>query len=201
MENILDKYIHRTVKTAEGLPVTLDDRDDWNNARFNGVSASDINKIVSPTLRYSIQQEKLLQLKLGMAEMIDIPNSYTEHGNEREPIILEWAYGNFGIISNRFLFHGDDAQHLATPDGLGEDCVVEVKTSLKPLTEIKRYYMNQMQWQMHVMGVEKCLFIVETHEQFTAKEIEYEWIEKDEARLKVINENVENFIKRLNENR
>lgn len=199
--DIISKYIERAVKTATGEPVTLDERDDWNQSRFNGVSASDINKIISPTLKYSIQQERLLKYKLGMSEMIDIPNSYTEHGNEREPIILEWASGNFGIIPNRFLFHGENIQHLATPDGLGEDCVVEVKTSMKPLEEIKRNYMNQMQWQMHVMGVDRCLFLVETHEKFQVKGIDYEWVEKDEARLKIINQHVEVFLERLNSSR
>lgn len=187
------------VLNDRGEPVRIDDKESWGAARMNGVSASDINKIVSPTLKISTQQEKLLEYKLGLKIAFDIPNSYTTHGNDREAIVLGWAAGNFNVVENRFLFHGENVQHFATPDGLGEDFVVEVKTSLKPLEQIRQGYMNQMQWQMHVIGVDKCLFLVEEHENFEAKGIDYEWIEKDNDRVDFLVENVNKFIARLNE--
>jgi predicted phage-related endonuclease len=194
----MEKIFNNHVLGSDGKPITIEDKEEWAKARVKGVSASDINKIVSPTLKVSIQQERLLEHKLGLKPSIDIPNSYTDHGNDREPIVLEWAKGNFGAESNKYLFHGSNKQHFATPDGLGSDFVVEVKTSIKPLALMRTGYMNQMQWQMHVMGVDRCLFIVELHENFKPINIDYEWVELDEKRIEFMVENVNKFIERLN---
>jgi hypothetical protein len=196
-----DNMQQNYVLTASGDKVSINDRSNWSVARNNGVSASDINKIVSPTLKVSTQQEKLLRQKLGLESVFSIPNKYTTHGEERESIVLDWARGNFGVNPNEFLFHGDNLQHFATPDGLTEKSVVEVKTSMKPLSEITTYYMNQIQWQIHVMNAEKCLFLVEMHKDFNPLQIEVEWIERDEERIKFLQTNVDVFLERLNDSK
>lgn len=187
------------VVTPEGEKVSIYNKEAWSLARNNGVSASDINKIISPTLKVSTQQEKLLKQKLGLENVFSIPNKYTTHGEEREAIVLDWAKGNFGVEPNEYLFHGENHQHFATPDGLTTDAVVEVKTSMKPLAEITQYYMNQMQWQMHVMKVEKCLFLVEMHKDFQSFEIESEWIHRDNERINILETNVNLFLEKLHQ--
>ena len=185
---------------ADGLPVSSDNKQDWLKARMTGVTATDINKIVSPTLKISSQSEKLLKGKLEIKEEIEEPqlNSYMVHGNEREPIIAEWALGNFDMQPNNFLFYGLNSQHLATPDGIGKDFAGEIKTSLKPLKSILGYYMNQMQWQLNVMQMEKCLFIVEQHESFKPLDIDYMWVYRDEERINFLIKHVDEFIYKLN---
>lgn len=185
---------------SDGLPVSSNNKQDWLKARMTGVTATDINKIISPTLKISSQSEKLLKSKLDTKEEIEEPtlNSYMIHGNEREPIIAEWAYGNFGMQPNNFLFYGVNNQHLATPDGIGENFSGEIKTSLKPLKTIVGYYMNQMQWQLNVMQMEKCLFIVEQHDNFKPIGIDYAWVERDESRINFLVEHVDIFIEKLN---
>lgn len=186
---------------SQGLPLSSSNKQEWLKARLTGVTATDINKIISPTLKPSSQSIKLLKTKLNNTEHVEEPqlNSYMHHGNEREPIIADWASGNFGMVANNYLFYGVNEKHLATPDGLGEGFVGEIKTSMKPLNSIINYYMNQIQWQLHVMSVEKCLFIVEQHENFLPKDIDYIWVTRDEKRISTIVKHVNIFIEQLTE--
>lgn len=186
---------------SNGVPLSSSNKQEWLKARLTGVTATDVNKIISPTLKPSSQSVKLLESKLNISEHVEEPhlNSYMIHGNEREPIIADWAAGNFGMIPNSYLFYGDNVKHLATPDGLGEGFVGEIKTSMKPLKSILNYYMNQIQWQLNVMQVEKCLFIVEQHDNFNPKNIDYMWVERDEKRIKTILTQVDIFIEQLSE--
>lgn len=199
---MLEKFEHLLVLDNFGNPVSSStNKQTWLEYRNKGVTATDINKIISPTLKLSSQKNKLLQNKKTLIELNNGEaniNSFMNHGNDREPIIVGWAASNFGAIGNDFLFHGSNLQHLATPDGLGEDFVVEIKTSLKPLKSIKQGYMNQIQWQMHVMGVQKSLFIVEQHENFNPISIDYEWVEIDLERIQIIKKHVDSFLLELN---
>ena len=183
---------------ASGKPLSSENKIEWLKARATGITATDINKIISPTLKISSQSIKLLQSKLENVTTEPQLNSYMVHGNEREPIIAEWAAGNFGMVANSYLFYGENQQHLATPDGLGEDFVGEIKTSLKPLKSIVNYYMNQMQWQLNVMQQDKCLFLVEQHEKFKPLSIDYMWVYRDENRIQLLTRHVNAFIEILN---
>lgn len=188
---------------SSGNPVSSSNKQEWLKARLTGVTATDINKIISPTLKLSSQSAKLLASKLDTSENVYEPqlNNYMIHGNEREPIIAEWALGNFGMVANDYLFYGDNPKHLATPDGLGNDFVGEIKTSLKPLKSVVGYYMNQIQWQLNVMHLDKCLFIVEQHENFLPTSLDYIWVGRDETRIKIITSHVNQFLERLEEKR
>lgn len=199
MERFLATYKGDFVRDEQGNPISSDDKIAWSNARLLGVTATDINKIVSPTGKLSSQREKLLKIKKGELENsgFNVTTVSMTHGNEREPIILDWASGNFDVIANNYLFQGLKPQYLATPDGLGEGFVVEVKTSVKPLNDVLGYYSNQLQWQMFVMGVDKVLFIVEQHKDFSSYSLEYKWVEKDETRINLIVRNVDLFIEEL----
>lgn len=200
---MIENFRHLLVVNEQGIPVSSEtDKTVWLQYRNKGVTATDINKIISPTLKLSSQRKKLLENKRQAITHIDSENtinSYMAHGNTREPIIVDWASDKFGITGNGFLFHNqNNLQHLATPDGLGDDFVVEIKTSIKTLSEVKQGYMNQIQWQLHVMNVPKCLFLVEQHENFSPLEVQHEWIYRDEERIKLMEKHVNLFIHELN---
>lgn len=201
----MDEFIipDNVVLDSEGKPLSSLNRLEWLTARSNGVTATDINKIISPTLKPSSQHVKLLKTKLSPEASIEEIrlNNYMIHGNEREPIIADWAAGNFGMKANSYLFYGDNSQHLATPDGLGEGFVGEIKTSLKPLHLVVGYYMNQIQWQLNVMHYERCLFIVEQHKDFRPVNIDYLWVERDDDRIDLLVKHVNFFIEKMEEER
>lgn len=200
---MIEKFEQYIVLDENGTPISAStDKQKWLEYRNRGVTATDINKIISPTLKLSSQRIKLLETKKDTSITANNSepriNTYMQHGNEREPIIVQWASGNFNMTGNDVLFHGENIQHLATPDGLGENFVAEIKTSIKPIHEIKQGYMNQIQWQMHVLQVDKCLFLVEQHNNFKPLSIEYEWIYRDEQRIKLIEKHVNMFLNELN---
>ncbi|WP_427008635.1 YqaJ viral recombinase family protein [Pseudarthrobacter sp. H2] len=176
----------------KGYPVSSDDRDEWLRARRTGVSATDARKIVLQNGRPSSQRPKLLLEKVTGDEGPRF--AQFEHGIAREPIIAAWVEKNFGIRPNRFLCIGINPRHLATPDGIGEGAICEIKTSTKPLVSTAKTYRDQIQWQLHVTGVGKALFVVENRNSL---EREHAWIERDEARIAVLAAHADHFLEEL----
>ncbi len=131
-----------------GHPVSSDDRDEWLRARRTGVSATDTRKIVLQNNRPSSQRPQLLLEKLTGDEGPRF--AQFEHESSRRPIIAAWVEEKFGIRPNRFLCVGINPRHLATPDGIGDGAIYEIKTSTKPLASTAKTYRDQIQWQLHV---------------------------------------------------
>jgi len=183
--------------TAPVAIATSDDRPAWLAARRGGVSATDVaalgGKSPSRAAMERIAADKRAELKEWSG------NRYTRHGNEREPLILDWvarksAVGGFGsgaLVPSHDLFaHPDDSRYLATPDGRSEDwdygCeLVEVKTTLKDFASVPADYLRQVYWQQFVMGAERTLFVWEVHENFvpTTMEPSWRWIPRDQAAI------------------
>ncbi|MET3176004.1 UNVERIFIED_ORG: hypothetical protein ABIB52_003877 [Arthrobacter sp. UYCu721] len=176
----------------KGYPVSSDDRDEWLRARRTGVSATDVRKIVLKNGRPSSQRPKLLLEKVAGDEGPRF--AQFEHGIEREPIIAAWVEEKFGIRPNRFLRSGVNPRHLATPDGIGDDAICEIKTSTKPLASTVNTYRDQIQWQLHVTGLGKTLFVVENRYSL---EREHAWIERNETRIAVLAAHADHFIEEL----
>lgn len=177
---------------TKGYPVSSSDRDEWLSARRTGVSATDVRKIVLQNGRPSSQRTKLLFEKVAGDEGPRF--AQFAHGIEREPIIAAWVEENFGIIPNRFLCVGVNPRHLATPDGIGEDAICEIKTSTKPLASTANAYRDQIQWQLHVTGARKALFVVEDRNTLDR---EHAWIERDEARIAILTAHADHFLEEL----
>ncbi|GII98117.1 hypothetical protein Slu03_04950 [Sediminihabitans luteus] len=174
---------------ADGAPLGSHDRPAWLEARRAGVTATDCSKIVRRDGVPSAQRQGLLEKKVfGSSD----PEFWGyAHGREREPVIAAWVEAEFGIAPNAFLCHGHDEAHLATPDGIGPDAVAEIKTSVLPLRAARGRYWDQLQWQMHVTGVERSLFVVEN--RYTL-EREVEWVERDEGRLMMLVQHADEFL-------
>lgn len=194
----LEALPKNVVLDSEGVPISSSNRQAWIDFRQSGISASDMNKIVTPTGKVSGSWDSLITSKLT-PKTDRMAGMYAHHGHEREPVIAAWVEENFGAKSNKFIFgNKDNPNFYATPDGLGDGFVVEIKTAKKSLEEMESQYNNQIQWQMHVMGYDRALFVVEQHKDLIPMGITYKWIERDD---KLINEllvpNASEFIKKL----
>ncbi|WP_155848613.1 YqaJ viral recombinase family protein [Arthrobacter sp. 35W] len=177
---------------TNGSLVSSDEREVWLSARREGVSGTDLKRIVLLNGAPSTQRSKLLQEKLSGYEGPRL--AQFEHGITREPIIAAWVAAKFGIDPNRLLCIGLNPRHLATPDGIGTGVVCEIKTSIKPLASAAKTYRDQIQWQLHVTGASKSLFVVENR---SSLEREYAWIARDEARIAVLEAHANHFLEEL----
>ena len=175
----------------------------WLEARRQGVTATEVSKLAQgqPAQRRNILEEKLT------GERSFLGNKYTDFGLEREPFIAAQLEAEFGFKASDVLFHAEeDVRHLATPDGVllnadGTIFIAEIKTGSKDLHPDgeafrKSTYMDQMQWQMYVIGsnCKRCLFAWEQHdnvwvlgedgrERPTPLPLKWVWVERDEPRI------------------
>jgi len=179
------------------------DEQAWLEARRAGITATEISKIAQgqPAQRANILAEKI------SGERSFLGNKYTDFGLEREPFISEQLRETHGFTPSDVLFHAEgNERHLATPDGVlveddGTILLLEIKTGKNDLHPAgkefaKTTYMDQMQWQMHVMG-ENCkqtYFVWEQHDNIwvlredgrerpTPMPLKGEWIDRDQARI------------------
>lgn len=177
----------------DGTPLNSEtEREHWLEVRRTNVSATDAQKLVKLNGQESAQRSSLLEKKLSGDEGPSL-ESY-ELGIEREPHIAAWVINNFesyGFQHSKLLYIGKNPRHIATPDLVGIDVICEIKVSNRPLQKIKSKYRDQLQWQMHVTGLKRVLFVVENRE---TRDIEHEWIERDPARIKQLSMAADQFV-------
>lgn len=177
---------------TNGRPIGSDDRDAWLLARRHGVTATDVKKIVKLNGVASKQRPALLNQKLTGEEGPRL--AAFQHGIDREPVIAAWVAQEFGIVHNSYVCAGSNSRHLATPDGIGQDIVAEIKTSVKPLSATMGMYRDQLQWQLHVTHSTRVLFVVENRHTLQR---EVQWVHRDEQRIKVLEKHADFFIAEL----
>lgn len=204
------------------------DREQWLEHRREGVTATEVKLLYKEGKR---KADELLDQKIsGFSEDLS-GNRYVNRGNEREPKIAAWIEAKFGITPNDYLmFAEDNARHRATPDGIGviKRKVVgsEIKTSKFDLTpgpisddgvllmelvdDVWRagkfwdygYYL-QVQWQAHILGAQRMLFVWEQHDDNWPNPMPLEmeprwcWIERDQPVIDRLVELADEFIARL----
>lgn len=179
-------------RSSQGAPISSENRNEWLEARRWGVTATDVKKIVKLNGEPSVQRVGLLEKKLSGARDPDF--AAFQHGRDREPIIAEWARQEFGVVHNQYLMCGTNSSHLATPDGHGEDFIVEIKTSVKELIPTSKMYRDQIQWQLHVTNTEKVLLIVENRYSL---ERDYMWVLRNEERIQTLTTHADYFLEEL----
>jgi hypothetical protein len=152
------------------------DRVAWAQARANRIGASDAAGYAKTDSIDRYIAAKLYSPFNG--------NSFTAHGNEREPHIL----AAFNTPQNFTLFaSAQNPRHVATPDGFrlgaGGGFLVQCKTTVqkKKVTKAGTFrvppflaadgsrhlppgYVRQMQWELYVCGLPRTLFVWETHD-------------------------------------
>ena len=140
---------------AERFIVRSTDRDKWLAAREGGVSATTVADAATPAGFRDVVEQRATPVEV-------VPNEYMIFGTESEPALMEYAHREHGVLPSDWLIAGEDARHLATPDGLSVDhkLIAECKTTGKDWGEkIPIRYRRQVQWQLHVTGAESCLFV------------------------------------------
>ncbi|MBT2519779.1 YqaJ viral recombinase family protein [Arthrobacter sp. ISL-28] len=191
---IVRRYHARLLTDSSGAPISSENRAAWLKARRNGVTATDVGKIVRLNGTFSSQRSPLMEAKLSGQEQPFL--QIMQHGIDREPVIAAWVAEKFGIQPNSLLCRGENSRHLATPDGIGPGVIAEIKTSTKPLDQALGTYRDQLQWQLHVTRSERVLFIVENRHTFRK---ETRWVERDEYRIFILAQHADAFMLEMDE--
>lgn len=178
----------------DGCPVSRAERpEDWRILRRNGVTATDAMKLLRKNGKPSRQRIGLLRSKV-VGDTDPYFDTYAL-GIEREPLIAAWLSDEVSDSEpNDVLFRGINPRHLATPDMIGIDFAIEIKVSSQPLDAIVKKYSDQVQWQIHVMGVSQGLIVLEDRH---SQEISSLWIERDDARISALVEAADDFLEKL----
>lgn len=139
---------------ASRFIVRSTEREKWLAARNGGVSATTVADAATPA-----GFREVVEARLNPAEVV--PNEYMRFGTECEPVLMDYAHREFGILPSDWLIRGDDPRHLATPDGLSVDhtVIAECKTTGKGWQKPPIRYRRQIQWQLAVTGAERCLLV------------------------------------------
>lgn len=171
------------------------DRPTWLAARQGGVTATDIARLArgGAGTWAAVRAEKA-----GTGR--DFHNAAMQHGNNREPVILEYAAAAFGLEPCGDLYAAEDEpRFLATPDAISETEIGEVKTTVHDwdiLSDAPGRYIDQMLWQMRVTGRRRGRLIFEPHEHGVPV---HPWpkhfvVEYDEARVAVLEQVAREFL-------
>ena len=147
---------------------------EWFEIREKKISATNISTIIG--INEFKTKEELLNDKIYGLDRID--NIYTKHGNKFEDVVIDILEKKLNIeiqdigfkLSKKFNFLG------ATPDGItiynDEICLVEIKCPFtRKINGLPSFdYYCQMQTQMEVFELEKCLFYECNIEEITKSE-------------------------------
>lgn len=174
---------------------------EWLEARRKYVTATDVARLArgGSAVWATVKAEKQGEVLGGFT------NVYLEWGKAREPVILSHLAFNHGIEPNKSLYVKD--RFAATPDGVGETVLAEVKTTVTDWGEdadirvVKPEYYDQVQWQMMVCGYDKTVFAFEPHENFQPLPVRQVIIERDEERIGELIEVADRFLDYLNTER
>ena len=182
-----------TVIVPDGAP-----EDEWLEGRAGGVTASEIRDIAHGSWK---TWRRVLDDKLNGSTFNG--NSHTRRGHEWEPRLLRTAQHDVpGVViirpSSALYGHIGHDKHRCTPDGIGIDegatvFGVEAKHHAAgwEFDGIPADHMDQMQWGMHVLGLDGWLYVwgVEGIEG-----VEYRWVMRDDARIAFLVHQAELFI-------
>lgn len=170
-------------------------RDDWLAQRRDYITATDVAYLyTSPAAWSRIRAEKD-----GTAPDRGT-SSEMQWGNNREAALIAYAQTIDPTIEpNSQVAVHPDGPWSATPDGIGDNVVCEVKTgSVSGLSSARRRHQAQMQWQMWVTGTEGCLYVTEVRDWddmgFAPGERSHEWVDRDEDMIVELVDVAERFL-------
>jgi putative phage-type endonuclease len=147
--------------------------DDWFAARLGKVTASRVADVIAKTKtgygagRANYAADLVVERLTGQ-KASSFTNAAMEWGTEQEPNAKAAYAAKTGILVEDvgFIDHPTVAMSGASPDGLAEDGLVEIKcpntaTHLEYIFDGKppQKYVTQMQWQMACAGKPWCDFV------------------------------------------
>jgi putative phage-type endonuclease len=132
-------------------------REGWLEARRTGVTATQVAKAASGPGGFEQAVRDYRE------EFVEQDNPFMKFGRDWEGPIASQLKRDFAIMPNDWLIAAkDNPRHLATPDGLDleHSTIAEIKTTGKDWDAVKIpvQYRRQVQWQLYVTGVERCVF-------------------------------------------
>jgi len=164
--------------------------DDWLAARRRGVTATAVAHAATPS---GFQAEVDGWHKPGFGG-----NEFTDFGNWAEPIILDHAHREFGILPSDWLIAArHNRAELGTPDGVSPDhrLIAEAKTGGTIPRSVPRQHFDQCQWNLAVTDAERCLYLFQhrvrtDHGTFRLglwEPITF-WVDRDDQRIAELRE-------------
>lgn len=163
-----------------------DSEQEWLEQRRRYITASEVSRLAHSSSAWDeIRAEKRGEKKFA-------GNAFTRWGHEREPRIIEKLNESFTdtpVEANDKLWVLEGTRWAATPDAVGEACVVDAKTGSRDAFE-KAFdkYIDQVIWQMLVCGKQFGWLVFEERVddgdfgQFLPGEVEAHYIPYDEDR-------------------
>lgn len=170
-------------------------RHEWLEQRREFVTATDVARLWTSAAEWS----KVRAEKAGTAPEVRV-SPEMQWGIDREAALVAYAQTiEPSIRPNDQVCVHPDGPWAATPDGIGDDVVCEVKTgSVSGLASARRRHEAQMQWQMWVTGTAGCLYVTEVREWddmgFTPGERTYEWVDRDDDVIAELLDVAERFL-------
>ena len=170
-------------------------RHEWLEQRREFVTATDVARLWSSAAEWS----KVRAEKDGTAPGVRV-SPEMQWGIDREAALVAYAQTIEPSIrpNGRVCVH-PDGPWAATPDGIGDDVVCEVKTgSVSGLASARRRHEAQMQWQMWVTGTAECLYVTEVRERdemgFAPGERTHAWVDRDDDVIAELLDVAERFL-------
>lgn len=181
--------------------------EEWLKLRLGVATASNFDKIITPTGKESTQFEKYA-LELATQTLVSEPdstfkNEAMQRGNALEPLARQlYQETTLNFVDEITMFKSDCGNFGYSPDGLiGEDGLLEIKcplatTHLKYLIDNKlpSEYIPQVQGGLLVSGRKWCDF-VSYHPNFKERNMLIIRVERDEEFIAKLKDGIEKTIK------
>ncbi|MFL2002274.1 hypothetical protein [Microbacterium sp. A1-JK] len=171
--------------------------EEWHEGRSEGVTASEIHRIATGGIG---TLDKILSDKLNGSTFKG--NLHTQRGHDNEADLIsaaERAEAGVSFITRSTALFGNlkNPLHRATPDGIGVHLELgvfgaEAKHHAEKKTgPIPADHFDQMQWGMHVLGVNWWLYVRGAE---GSVDVETIWVARDDARIEQLIRQADRFI-------
>jgi putative phage-type endonuclease len=187
--------------------------DDWFAARLGKVTASRVADVIAKTKtgygagRANYMADLVVERLTGQRAS-SFTNPAMEWGTEQEPNAKAAYAAKTGILVEDvgFIDHPTVAMSGASPDGLAEDGLVEIKcpntaTHLEYIFDGKppQKYVTQMQWQMACAGKPWCDFVSYDPRLPERLQLLIVRVPRDDGYIKMLEQEVTAFLRELDD--
>jgi putative phage-type endonuclease len=187
--------------------------DDWFAARLGKVTASRVADVIAKTKtgygagRANYMADLVVERLTGQ-KASSFSNAAMEWGTEQEPNAKAAYAAKTGILVEDvgFIDHPTVAMSGASPDGLAEEGLVEIKcpntaTHLEYIFDGKppQKYVTQMQWQMACAGKPWCDFVSYDPRLPERLQLLVVRVLRDDDYIKMLEQEVNTFLQELDD--
>ncbi|KAG5675361.1 hypothetical protein PVAND_005270 [Polypedilum vanderplanki] len=188
----------KIIKLANKMTIEQADTDLWHQLRMGRVTASRLYETTRCTVKNGSLVDKFLGKKSGWSFMM-------MRGTVLEEFVFKEVQKEYPTLERCGLMMNHDKHPFfaASPDGLHEDFVLEIKcpgtantfAQYTDLDKLNRKYFAQIQLQMFVTGKKKALLAVAALDFESTRNITKLWIDYDEEYVTEMISNASEFYK------